>query len=66
MFPAPVSSHPGAAQGCAPVESEAFILALANDVLSGVNAAFKMMMISVALVSGVLFASVAIPPRRAL
>jgi uncharacterized membrane protein YjjP (DUF1212 family) len=39
---------------------------LDNDVLSGVNAAFKMMMISVALVSGVLFASVAIPPRRAL
>ena len=39
---------------------------LDNDVLSGVNAAFKMVMISVALVSGVLFASVAIPPRRAL
>ncbi len=39
---------------------------LDNDVLSGVNAAFKMVLISVALVSGVLFASVAIPPRRAL
>ena len=39
---------------------------LDNDVLSGVNAAFKMVMISVALVSGVLFASIAIPPRRSL
>jgi uncharacterized membrane protein YjjP (DUF1212 family) len=39
---------------------------LDNDVLSGVNAAFKMVMISVALVSGVLFAGIAIPPRRAL
>ncbi len=37
-----------------------------NDVVSGVEAAFKMVLVSTALVAGILFANLAVPPKRAL
>lgn len=39
---------------------------LENDVISGVDAAFKAVILSTALVAGLLFANIALPPRRAL
>lgn len=39
---------------------------LENDVVSGVDAAFKAVLVSMALVAGLLFANIALPPRRAL
>ncbi len=39
---------------------------LENDVVSGVTAAFKMILIATCLVAGLLFANVALPSRRAL
>jgi uncharacterized membrane protein YjjB (DUF3815 family) len=39
---------------------------LENDIVSGVEAAFKMVLVSTALVAGLLFANIALPPRRAL
>jgi uncharacterized membrane protein YjjP (DUF1212 family) len=39
---------------------------LENDVVSGVDAAFKAVLVSTALVAGILFANIALPPRRAL
>ncbi len=39
---------------------------LANDVVSGMETAFRMTIVAVALVTGLLMANVAIPPRRAL
>jgi uncharacterized membrane protein YjjP (DUF1212 family) len=37
-----------------------------SDVVSGVDAAFKMVLVSTALVAGILFANLAVPPKRAL
>lgn len=42
------------------------IAMLDNDVVSGVTAAFKMVLIATCLVAGLLFANVALPSRRAL
>jgi uncharacterized membrane protein YjjP (DUF1212 family) len=39
---------------------------LEADVLHGVDAAFKMVLVAISLVSGILVASIALPPRRAL
>lgn len=39
---------------------------LENDIVSGVEAAFKMVLVSTALAAGLLFANIALPPRRAL
>jgi uncharacterized membrane protein YjjP (DUF1212 family) len=39
---------------------------LENDIVSGVNAAFRMILVATSLVAGLLFANVAFPSRRAL
>jgi uncharacterized membrane protein YjjB (DUF3815 family) len=39
---------------------------LERDVVSGVEAAFKMLLVAIALVTGLLLANVLVPPRRAL
>ena len=39
---------------------------LENDAVSGVNAAFKMILVATSLVAGILLASIALPPKRAL
>jgi uncharacterized membrane protein YjjP (DUF1212 family) len=39
---------------------------LENDAVSGVNAAFKMILVATALVAGILLASLALPPKRVL
>ena len=39
---------------------------LENDVVSGVDTAFKAALVSAALVAGLLFANIALPPRRVL
>lgn len=39
---------------------------LARDVLAGVDTAFSMLMVAVALVAGLLFANALVQPRKAL
>jgi uncharacterized membrane protein YjjB (DUF3815 family) len=39
---------------------------LQSDVVSGVDAGFKAVLVSAALVAGLLFANIALPPRRVL
>jgi uncharacterized membrane protein YjjB (DUF3815 family) len=39
---------------------------LENDAVSGVNAAFKMILVATSLVAGILLASITLPPKRAL